>query len=154
MYSVLLLLHSYNRWLVLISLVFTIFRSYQGWLRHKHFTKFDDRTRHITATIVHIQLLLGLWLYAISPLVSFFLHHFEEAEKEREIRFFGMEHSSMMLVAVVLISIGSAKAKRKAADKEKFKTMAIWFSLGLLIILSSIPWQFSPLVSRPFLRSF
>lgn len=154
MYSVVLLLHSYNRWLVLSFLLFALFRSYRGWLQRKPFTKLDNRVRHITATVVHVQLLLGLWLYAISPLVSYFLHHFKDAVKEREVRFFGMEHSFMMLLAVVLITIGSAKAKRKRTDREKFKTTAIWFTLGLLVILSSIPWQFSPLISRPSFRTF
>lgn len=154
MYPVLLLLHSYNRWLVLISLLLALLRSYRGWLRRKPFTAFDNKVRHITATIVHIQLILGLWLYAISPLASYFLNHFKEAVKQREIRFFGMEHSLMMLSAVVLITIGSAKAKRQVSDRQKFRTMAVWFTLGLVVILSSIPWQFSPLISRPSFRTF
>ncbi len=154
MYSVLLLLHSYNRWLVLLFLVVALFRSYRGWLGRKPFTKPDNTIRHTTATIVHTQLLLGIWLYAISQIVSYFLNHFTDAVKQREIRFFGMEHSLMMLIAVVFITIGSSKAKRETDDKQKFKTMAIWFTLGLLVILSSIPWQFSSLISRPSFRTF
>ncbi|WP_255501623.1 hypothetical protein [Olivibacter sp. SDN3] len=110
--------------------------------------------RHWIATIVHIQLLFGLGLYVISPLVNYFLHHFKEAVHLREIRFFGMEHSLMMLIAVVVITIGSAKAKRKPTAVEKYKTMAIWFTVGLFIILTSIPWSFSPLTSRPSFRPF
>lgn len=72
----------------------------------------------------------------------------------RQIRFFGMEHITMMMIAITLITIGSAKAKRKTTDEAKFKTMAIWFSIALLLILSSIPWSFSPLTSRPLFRSF
>jgi cytochrome b561 len=65
-----------------------------------------------------------------------------------------MEHSLMMVIAIIVITIGSAKAKRKLTDREKFKTMALWFSAGLLIILSSVPWAFSPLISRPYFRPF
>jgi hypothetical protein len=65
-----------------------------------------------------------------------------------------MEHSLMMIVAIVIITIGSAKAKRKPTDIEKFKTMAIWFSIGLFIILVNIPWPFSPFASRSFFRPF
>lgn len=154
MYSILLFLHSYNRWLVLISLLVAIVRSYRGLLLKKSFTKFDGNLRLATVNIVHLQLLLGICLYAISPIVSYFLHNFKEAVKEREIRFFGMEHAFMMLLAVVLISIGSARAKRKEDDRQKFKAIAVWFTIGLLIILSSIPWQFSPLISRPSFRTF
>ncbi|MEJ7740420.1 MAG: hypothetical protein WKF97_23625 [Chitinophagaceae bacterium] len=65
-----------------------------------------------------------------------------------------MEHITMMLTAIIVITIGSAKTKRKSTDQEKFKTMATWFTIGLLIILTSIPWPFSPLTSRPFFRPF
>jgi hypothetical protein len=93
-------------------------------------------------------------LYCISPVVRYFLTFFKTAVHQREIRFFGMEHITMMLIAVVLITIGSMKAKRQPIDKQRFKTMAIWFTIALIIILASIPWQFSPLISRPYFRSF
>jgi len=98
--------------------------------------------------------MLGLWLYFISPVIAYFLQNFASAIHERQFRFVGMEHSTMMFVAIAIISIGSSKAKRESHGKQKFKTMAIWFTIGLLIILSSIPWSFSPLVSRPLFRFF
>jgi uncharacterized membrane protein len=154
MYSILLALHSLTRWLVLISLLFSICLAYRGWLLNKPFLKFDHTIRLITVTIAHIQLIIGFWLYGISPIARYFLHHFNTAVHERQIRFFGMEHITVMLISIVLITIGSAKAKRKTTDKEKFRTMAIWFSMGLLLILTSIPWAFSPLISRPYFRPF
>lgn len=60
----------------------------------------------------------------------------------------------MMLIGIIVISTGAKKVKQKQTDTEKFKAMAIWFTIGLLIILSSIPWEFSPLVSRPYFRGF
>lgn len=152
MYSVLLTLHSGIRWLVLASLLYAIYRGYRGWFAGQTFSKFDNTLRHTTATIAHIQLIIGVCLYFISPVIDYFLQNFSEAVHQREIRFFGMEHSSMMFIAIVVITIGSMKAKRKATDQQKFKAMALWFTIGLLIILSSIPWAFSPLVSRPWFR--
>lgn len=154
MYSFLLALHSLMRWLVLLSLLTAIFIGFRGWFQQRNFSKYDNFIRHTTATITHIQLLIGLSLYFISPVVDYFLHHFKEAVHERQIRFFGMEHITVMIIAIVVITIGSAKAKRKQTDKEKFKTMTIWFSIGLLLIITSIPWQFSPLTSRPYFRAF
>lgn len=154
MYTTLLALHSFFRWIVLITLLIAIVRSWQGWLGNKQYTKQDNILRNITASAAHIQLILGVWLYFISPVISYFLSNFNDAVHNRQIRFFGMEHSIMMLLGITLITIGSAKAKRKAEDKEKFKTMAIWFTIGLLVILSSVPWGFSPLVSRPYFRGF
>lgn len=154
MYQIILALHSLTRWFVLASLVFAIVKAYKGWISKKTFTKSDNAIRHWTATIAHIQLLLGLCLYFISPLVNYFLHNYKVAVHQREIRFFGMEHSIMMMTGIIVITIGSAKAKRKLADKDKFKTMATWFTVGLLIIVTSIPWGFSPLVGRPYFRAF
>jgi len=152
MYSILLSIHSLMRWLVLINLVFAVYRSYSGWRANKSFSSFDNRIRHITATIVHIQLMLGLWLYFVSPVVDYFLKNFKEAVHMREIRFFGMEHITMMVVAVTLLTIGSVKAKRADTDQKKFKTMFVWYSISLLIIFLSIPWSFSPFTSRPLYR--
>ena len=149
MYAALLVFHSLTRWLVLVSLLFAIGRAFRGWLANKPYTLFDERTRIITATFAHIQLVLGLWLYFISPVVNYFLHHMATAMHLREIRFFGLEHVTMMLIAIVVITIGSAKAKRKATGPEKFRTTAIWFTIGLLII-----WSFSPLIHRPLFRWF
>ncbi len=71
MYSFLLGLHSLMRWLVLLSLLTAIFIGFRGWLQQKKFSKYDNFIRHTTATIAHIQLLPGIWLYYISPVVAF-----------------------------------------------------------------------------------
>jgi NADH:ubiquinone oxidoreductase subunit 2 (subunit N) len=65
-----------------------------------------------------------------------------------------MEHITMMFLSVALLTVGSSSAKRKRTDKEKFKTIAVFFTLGLLIIFLSVPWAFSPFTSRPYFRLF
>jgi multisubunit Na+/H+ antiporter MnhF subunit len=154
MYSTLLAIHSWFRWLVLLSLVIAVYRSYTGWRSDKRFTKLDNFTRHTTATVLHIQFTIGIVLYLISPIVTYFLHNFNEAVHLREIRFFGMEHIVMMVTAVIVITIGSIKTKRRSTDQRKFKTMLTWYSGGLMLILASIPWGVLFLVSRPFFRAF
>lgn len=154
MYSFLLALHSLIRWLVLVSLLYSIFIAWRGWLFKKPFTKADELIRSVTTTIAHTQLVIGVWLYCISPVVSYFLHNFSTAVRERQIRFFGMEHITMMIIAVTVLTIGSSKARRAPDDQQKFKTMATWFTVALVIILTSIPWSFSPLTARPNFRPF
>lgn len=154
MYSLLLPLHSAFRWLVLISLVLTTFRAFWGWKRGLSFSKFDNSIRHWTATIAHIQLLLGLSLYGVSPIVAYFFENIKEAIHERQIRFFGMEHITVMFIAIVVLTLGSIKTKKQTTGVLKFKTMAIWYLIALLLILSSVPWAFSPLISRPYFRPF
>lgn len=152
MYNTLLALHSFTRWLVLASMGFALFRAYRGRLLKKPFSKTDNMARVVSTEIAHVQLVLGLTLYFISPIVNYFLHNFSTAVHERSIRFFGMEHITMMLIAIILVTIGSAKTKRKATDQEKFKTMATWYTIALVIIFLSIPWSFSPFTSRPYFR--
>lgn len=154
MYPLLLAVHSWLRWFILASLLFAIYRGYKGWLTNKPFSKFDNSIRHWTATIAHIQLTAGISLYFISPLIDYFLHHYKDAVYQRQIRFFGMEHSVMMIIAIIIITIGSMKAKRMPANKRKFKAMAIWFTIALIIILISIPWPFSTIAGRPYFRAF
>lgn len=154
MYQLLLILHSLVRWLVLISLLVAIVRAYSGWLGNKPFSKMDNTVRMVAVTTAHIQLVIGISLYFISPVVRYFLNYFKEAVHQREIRFFGMEHITMMVIAIIILTIGSVKTKRKTIDQQKFKTMAIWFTIALLIIFLSIPWHFSPLTSRPYFRWF
>jgi hypothetical protein len=153
MYTTLLALHSLVRWLVLLTLMIAIVTAYRGWLSGKVFTATDNRIRHITATVAHVQLVIGILLYYISPIIRYFMHNYREAVHDRGTRFFGMEHSAMMFAAVILVTVGSAYAKRRPGDDLKFRTMAIWYSLALLVILVMIPWPFSSLAQRPWFRS-
>ena len=153
MYTFLLPLHSAFRWFVLLVLIIAIVNAYRGWKGQKAFSKLDNSVRYITATAVHIQFLMGIWLYIISPVVHHFWNNPSQTIHEREIRFFGIEHITVMLIAVIVITIGSAKVKQKLTDAEKFKTVLVWFTIGLFLILTSIPWEFSPLISRPHFRA-
>lgn len=154
MYPIILATHSLTRWLILISLLYVIYRAYKGWISKRPFSRLDNFSLNLTVIIAYIQLVEGIWLYFTSPIIHYFLHHFKEAVPQNEFRFFGMEHSLVMITAIVIIVIGAAKTKRKKTGNEKFKTMAVWFSIALLMILSSVPWVFSPYVSRPYFRAF
>ncbi len=87
MYQTVLTIHSFIRWLVLLSLVYSVVRAYRGWLLKKTFSGHDNSVRHWTATIAHCQLLAGLLLYSVSPVTGIFLHQFKNAVHQREIRF-------------------------------------------------------------------
>jgi len=86
--------------------------------------------------------------------VRYFLNYFKKAVHERAFRFFGMEHITMMVLAITLITIGSVKARKQPTSQQKFKTMAIWFTIAIVVIFSSIPWPFSPFTRRPYFRWF
>lgn len=152
MYYTLTFYHSIMRWLVLASLIYSIYRAYQGYNSGSIFSKTDNACRHWTATIAHIQLLIGIILYTQSPLIKYFWGHFREAIQNLDVLFFGLIHITLMVAAITVITIGSALAKRRLTSPEKYKTMLVWFSLALVIIFIAIPWPFSPLANRPYLR--
>jgi hypothetical protein len=152
MYPSLLAIHSLFRWLVLISLVIAIYKAYRGLKSNKQFTKIDNLLRHWTATIAHIQLTLGILIYSQSPIIKYFWHNTKEAVQNMDTAFFGVIHLLLMLIAIIIITIGSSLAKRRATGKEKFRTILIYYSIALLLIFIAIPWPFSPLANRPYLR--
>lgn len=152
MYTVLLTIHSVFRWLVLMSLLYALYRAYRGYSSQAVFTPTDNAVRHWTATIAHVQLLLGIVLYTQSPLMRYFWRDLSATIYQTNMAFFGLVHLVLMLTAIIVVTLGSAFAKRKALDREKFRTMLVWFSVALFIILVAIPWPFSPLAQRPYVR--
>ena len=152
MYQTLTVYHSLLRWLVLLSLLLSVISACTGLWKHRSFSKTDNALRHWTATIAHIQLIAGMLLYLQSPVTKFFREHNAEARLQFDITFFSVIHAVLMLLSIVLITIGSAMAKRKATDREKFRTMALWYTVALLIIFIAVPWPFSPFATRPYIR--
>ncbi|HAX49883.1 MAG TPA: hypothetical protein PK605_09865 [Ignavibacteria bacterium] len=152
MYITLLSAHSIFRWLVVIGVVYTLYRAYAGLGGNKKFTAVDANTRKYTVIAAHIQLLIGLAVYFLSPLTQYFMSNFGAAVKVREMRFYGMEHSIVMVIAIVLITIGSAASKKKETDRAKFKALALWFTIALVLLLLMIPWPISPFSIRPWFR--
>ncbi|MEM1336310.1 MAG: hypothetical protein AAGF96_01110 [Bacteroidota bacterium] len=154
MYSTVLILHSVFRWLVLFSLCYAIVRAYRGYTTKSDFSFVDNKVRHWTATIAHLQLVLGILVYIKSPIITYYFSDFKNLVTDWNLTFFGLFHFVLMIVAIVIITIGSAKAKRKKTDRQKFKTMLVMFSIALIIIFIAIPWPFSPLANRPYIRTF
>lgn len=152
MYYTLLFSHSVVRWLVVISLLCSVFRAAKGYFAKSTFNKVDNAVRHWTATIAHIQLLIGIVLYFESPVVRHFFANVRDNLKFFNLTFFAFVHSTIMFTAVVFITIGSSRSKRMASDQEKFKIILLWYTLALLFILIAVPWPFSPFANRPYLR--
>lgn len=129
-------LHSVNRWVVLVLLLITIFTAFSKWMSNKDYTPQDKKYALFALIFTHIQFITGLILLFISNKVSF------EGDwiKQPLYRFFGMEHMSMMILGVIFITVGYSIAKRKSNAKSKFQMTWIFYALGLITILSRIPW--------------
>ncbi len=130
--------HSGFRWIVLIMLITIVVNSLIKWIKKSDFKKGDEKLTTFSTMAVHIQLLLGIILYFISPKVIFSA----ETMKNDILRFFTVEHSVMMLIAITIITIGSISVKKATNSPVKFKRAFLYFGTGLLIILLMIPWPF------------
>ena len=138
MYPILNTLHSYNRYLLLIALVFVLYRAYTGWFGKKTYEKTDNTASAALLGLTHLQLVLGLILYFISPLTSLARSDMGAAMKDSWQRYFGVEHIAMMLIAVVLIQLGRTFSKKAADSETKFRKLAIYTTIAVLLIVASL----------------
>lgn len=137
--SVLIVLHNFTRWIVLILAVITLFRAYSGWFGKKPFTPQDRKFGVFFGSAMDVQLLLGiiLWIFGEWGL---------KMVGTNNSQFFAIEHASTMILAVVLTHVGSIMAKRAPDATLKHRAGSIWYTISLLLVLSAIPWTIRPLL--------
>ena len=141
MYNGLLHAHSGLRYVVIILLLITIIQAFSGWFGQKSFTESNRKLSLFTLISVHLQLVIGLILYFISPYVQ--LGDMASVMKNSELRFWTVEHITTMIIGITLITIGYSTAKRAATDKAKFTRIALFYLIGFVLIISMIPWPWS-----------
>jgi hypothetical protein len=149
MYIGLLHLHSALRYVVLILLIIAVIKAIIAWQSKSSFKPADKKLYLFALIFTHIQLVIGLILYFISPIVDQAYADFGAAMKNPELRFWAVEHFTVMLVAIILITIGYSSAKRTTEEVKKHMKVGIFYLIGLVLILISIPWPFSS-VARPW----
>ncbi len=143
LYNVLLHLHSVGRWIVLLLLLIAIFNSLVA--GNRPFIKSDNRTGLLLTIFADLMLLIGLALWYFGPRGYQAMQNeggMSEVMKDPYSRFFVVEHFVGMLIAIVLIHIGKAQAKKSIGDRAKHRRTLIFYLLALLIILASVPWPF------------
>ncbi|MFY0604539.1 MAG: hypothetical protein JXQ93_11350 [Flavobacteriaceae bacterium] len=134
-------IHSYWAYIVLAILVYAVFNAITGLKNKRTFTDKDLRIGLFTLIVTHIQLLIGLGWYFMSPWYKALTTNGGEVMKESATRLLAIEHPIMMLLAIVLITMGWSKHKKKTEDAAKFKTFMVFYGLALILILSRIPWS-------------
>lgn len=149
-YATLLTIHSWMRWVVILTGLGAFARGAAGSSGRKSWTPADDRAGFWFVTALDLQLLLGLLLYAFFNLTH---HPFSDpgaTMKDPALRFWAVEHLAGMVIGVALAHIGRVRS-RKADSLRRHKVVAIFFGLSLLVILASIPWP-GTANARPLLR--
>ena len=142
MYTALLHTHNLLRWLVLLAALFAIFNGFSGWFGKKEWKKKDKLSGLLFTIFIDLQLLVGLALYFVfSPITKAAFKDFGAAMQNANLRFYAVEHILLMIVAVAVIHIGSSKSKKAATAIKKHKAAAIFYTIGIIIILAAIPWS-------------
>lgn len=142
MYTLIKNLHSYWAYLVLLILVIAIFNALLGLFKKTEYSAKDFRIALFGLIVSHIQFLLGLVLYFISPYFDMWSHGGVMGDAIK--RLYLVEHPSINIIALVLITIGYSKHKKKLASPAKYKSVLIFYAIGLVLLLSRIPWDVWP----------
>jgi len=147
MYAVLLYVHSYNRWLVLLSGAVALVVTYRSWLGVGAYGRVESLSGRTFRGLLDLQVLLGLALYGLSPIVRTGLRDLGAAMSVKELRFFAVEHITGMLIALAFMHTGAARVRRADNDAAKLRQQALWQTLAAISIVVSVPWW------RPLVRN-
>ncbi len=139
MHSILSTLHSYNRYLILIALIFVLVSAFSGWLGRRPYGKVDDRASLILVSLSHLQLLIGLIMWAFtSPWTQTAFANFGLAMKDPNQRYWAVEHLVAMLLAIVLIQLGRTFSKKTSDDLSRHRKTAIYTAIAALVVVVTL----------------
>lgn len=142
MFETVKFLHSYWAYLALIILVISSFNALIKFFGNKEFAAFDFRVSLFTLIVFHIQLIIGIVLYFSADYISLINEMgMGGIMKNASLRSNIVEHPLTMIIAITLITMGYSKHKKKLTSKPKFKLLAIFYTLALVLVLAKIPWN-------------
>ena len=141
MYEVILTLHSYLAYIVLAILFLAVGNAISGLASNKMFTPEKDFRLSLFALILtHLMLIVGLILFFVSPSGLQAIQTLGMGGLNAPARLLAVEHPFINIIAVALITVGWSRHKKFIEGNKKFKSIAIFYGLGLILILSRIPW--------------
>ncbi|PWH83702.1 hypothetical protein DIS18_03865 [Algibacter marinivivus] len=142
MYETIQVLHSYWAYLVLIILIIAVVNAIAKSVSGKEYSPKDFRISLFTLIVSHIQLLIGFILYFVSPRFAAFSElGMGGVMKDAVNRLYLVEHPLINIIVVALITIGYSKHKKKLTSAPKLKTIAIFYTIALVLLVSRIPWS-------------
>jgi hypothetical protein len=151
--QVLLILHNFMRWFVLLFAILTIVKVVIGITSGKEYQPSDGKSNLFFMIGMDIQLVLGLALYFAGDWFQK-LQHLGQNMQDTYLRFFTMEHELAMLIAWALVHVGRIAVKKSATSPSKYRKSLIYFGIALLLILIATPWPFREAIARPWFRWF
>ncbi|MFQ3631666.1 hypothetical protein [Roseiflexus sp.] len=152
LYLTTLTLHNLMRWVTLAAALWALYRAFRGWIGARPWSRADQRAGRWFALALSVQLLIGGAFYCLSDSLAYLVWTSPDTVmREPSLRFFVVEHSLQMFVALAMAHIGSALARKGRSDTQRHQRAALFFSISLLIAYGAIPWPWSP-YERPLVR--
>lgn len=153
MYEILLLLHSYLRWIIVALMIVTSGIALRGMMKKSRWSRREDRLTLFTVIAVDLQLVIGVLLYGVfSPVLKTAFSSMGSAMRDGALRFWLVEHSMAAVLAIVFVHVARAIGKRATSDEKRYRVTTICFGLALLCVLAAIPWPFRVEIARPLFR--
>ena len=134
MYQGLLHTHILLRYFILVMLIVVIVMAAIGVMNKKPYSKLDNKFSLFLLIFTHLQLVVGLILYFVSPFVKFSA----ETMKDSTLRYWTVEHLTGMIVAIALITVGRITTKKLPLDAAKHRRMLVLNVAALIIIIAVI----------------
>ncbi|HTV01012.1 MAG TPA: hypothetical protein VMF13_10755 [Luteitalea sp.] len=154
LYPIIIFLHGLNRWVVLAAALWLLAMSILPAGRQAPTTSPIRVPYHVYLSALRLQFLLGVALLFISPLAQAAWSDFGAAMANKGLRFFIVEHTSMMFVAIGMAEAGMAKVSRANDGRTAARAALIFVTMSLLVMLAAIPWPGRELIGRPLVRSW
>src|ERR1700694_2357595 len=139
MYTAILTLHSWLRWIALVAGVGATVAtmSERSGLSG---TGRADRWGLALMISLDVQMLLGLLLYfVVSPNMAEIRANFGAAMKDPAARFWAVEHITMMVGAVIAVHVGRVLARKTASDDAKRMKLFVCFGIATALMFLAIP---------------
>ncbi len=134
MYPFFKYLHSGFRYIVLILVILAIIQALLGWLGKKNYTEGNRKLNLFALISAHTQLIIGLVLYFLSPLVQFS----KATMKDATARYWTVEHITMMIIAIVLITVGYVRSKKALLPEKKHFNIFVFYLLAVIIVIVTL----------------
>jgi hypothetical protein len=155
LYPIILFLHSLNRWVVVLGALWLILAALTSLGRTSSVETSPTRVPwRVYMGGLHLQFVLGLILLFVSPLTQAAWADLGAAMKVRPMRFFAIEHTTLMVLALVVAQMGAVRARTARDAAGAARTTLVFGCLSLLVILVAVPWPFLGQIARPLLRAW
>lgn len=148
MYPYVLGIHNLARWIVLLTGVWAVLLVWRGWLGRRQWTSTEARAARVFVGALDLQFLLGVLLYAVSPLTRQGFADMGAAMSDAPVRYFLVEHPVIMIIAIAAAHLGAVQIRKATTDGERFQRASIFLGLSFAAVVGFIPW------ARPFVPGF